>query len=145
MRRHALWLAAIVLALSAPASGATPTYFGFNIGVTNAPPPPMMVYDEPPPVVLVPRTRVYVIEDDDRDFFRYGGMWYAYNDGYWYRARSYRGPFAVVDVRRVPNQIFYVPASHWHHHPPGLAKKQSGKGHGHGKHGHGHGHGHGHD
>jgi hypothetical protein len=40
-------------------------------------------------------------------------------NGYWYRARSHRWPFAVIDARRVPRALFAVPASHWKHHPHG--------------------------
>jgi hypothetical protein len=80
-------------------------------------------------MVVVPGSTVYVVNDArcDYDFFRYGVYWYIWNDGYWYRARSYRGPFAVVEARYVPNRIWNVPARHWKHHPhggpPGLAKK----------------------
>jgi len=59
--------------------------------------------------------------DADCDVFRDGGFWYSYSNGYWYRARSYRGPFAFVDVRMVPRRIFAVPAERWRHYPGNLA------------------------
>ena len=160
MKRYAL-CAAVGLALAAsPAWSNTNTYFGFTIGVGNAPPPPVVVYRERPHVYLEPETRVYVVEDSDDDdvnydVFQFGGYWYACDDGYWYRAHSYRGPFRVVDVRYVPRPIFAVPAKHWHHRhphggPPGLTRRggyvvvEDRDDHGH-HHGHGHGHGHKHD
>ena len=51
--------------------------------------------------------------------FRYGGFWFVFDDGYWYRARAYRGPFSVVDVRYVPRQVLTLPPNHWKHHPHG--------------------------
>ena len=117
MKRGILWCATLAVALAAPAAAHAETYFGFQIGVSNAPPPPrVVVYDEPE-VAYVTQSRVYVVEDRqvDYDVFRYGGHYYACNDGYWYRARSYRGPYRVVDVRQVPRAIFYVPAGHWKH------------------------------
>jgi hypothetical protein len=100
-----------------------------KLGVGNAPPPPVVVYRDAPPIVVVPRTQVYVVRDTrcNYDFFRYGVYWFIWNDGYWYRSRSYRGPFRVIEERYVPVAIWNVPSRHWRHHPhggpPGLAKK----------------------
>jgi hypothetical protein len=72
---------------------------------------------------------VYVVNSDryDYDCFRYGVYWYAWSDGFWYRARTWRGPFIAVEPRVVPRAIINVPAKHWKRHPhggpPGLAKK----------------------
>jgi hypothetical protein len=55
----------------------------------------------------VPNKR-YVVDDNydlPYDMFRYGVYWYVYNDNYWYRAHTYRGPFAVVETRHVPREI----------------------------------------
>lgn len=111
----------LIGALTAPVSAETRTYFGFQIGIGNAPPPPRVYFREPPDVVFVPETRVYVVQDDDYgvDMFRYGRFWYVTRGGYWYRARAYRGPFRVIDARYVPQAIYYVPAQHWKHHPRG--------------------------
>ena len=65
--------------------------------------------------MFVPESRVYVVRNAGYDMFRYGRFWYVTEDGYWYRARSARGPFRVVDARRVPQPIYYVPAHHWKH------------------------------
>lgn len=127
MKRYALAVAALGLVIAGSASAHTSTYFGFQIGIGNAPPPPRVVFAGPPPMYCEPDTRVYVVNDDyddyygdDCDVFRYGPDWYLCSDGYWYRSRSYRGPFMVIDVRYVPRPIFYVPANHWHHYPGGM-------------------------
>ena len=95
---------------------------------------------------------VYVVDDDAwrvrGDCFRYGQYWFVYTNNYWYRGRSARGPFTVIDVRTVPRAVLYVPRKHWKYHPygPVVAKntvvvvdKNPGRGHGHGN-GNGHGH-----
>lgn len=116
MKRMLVLMAALGALLATPAVAAR-TYFGFQIGISNAPPPPRIYFREEPEVVFVPQSRVYVVEDPDADcdMFRYGRFWYVMEDGYWYRARSYRGPFRVVDARYVPRPIYYVPARHWKH------------------------------
>jgi hypothetical protein len=117
----------LALACAPAATMGTRTHYGFSVGITSAPPPPRLVYVEEPAVLLVPGTNVYVVESAGVDVFRYGGSWYAQRDGYWYRASRYDGPYAVVDVRRVPTQVLTVPAKHWKRHPhggpPGLMKK----------------------
>lgn len=125
MLRHSVWLA--LFCVSCATAPGTRTHFGFAIGISNAPPPPRVVYVEEPTVVLVPRTRVYVVQEVDYDMFRYGSYWYVSSGGYWYRARSHAGPFTVCDVRRVPRQILTLPPERWKRHPhggpPGRMKK----------------------
>jgi hypothetical protein len=125
--RSALWVIA-ALAVAGPVHAES--NLRVALGISNAPPPPVVVYRESPPVVVVPRSGVYVVHDTrcSYDFFRYGVYWFIWNDGYWYRARSYRGPFTVIEARYVPTAIWNVPARHWRHHPhggpPGLARNE---------------------
>jgi hypothetical protein len=119
------------------------TEVSVQLGISSAPPPPTFVFQEEPRVVVVPRSTVYVVDDNRVDFdcFRYGVYWYIYNDGYWYRARSHRGPFRAIEVRYVPSAVVGVPPRHWKRHPnggpPGLARrdgdvvvvKERGRGH----------------
>jgi hypothetical protein len=149
------WLLGSVLGLSlcVPAIAGAHTSVGVSLSIGDAPPPPVVVIRQQPRVMLVPNSTVYVVDDSydmPYDMFRYGVFWYVYNDNYWYRARSYRGPFTVVSARYVPRAIIMVPARHWRHHPhggpPGQMKKRwvaneyergghgRGKGHGHGDH-----------
>ena len=127
MKRHALLMvAAAVLCVSCAASG--PTYWGFQVGVRSAPPPPRVVIYDDPRFVVVQGVYVVTNADPNYDMFRYGSYWYVCYDGYWYRARSYSGPFAVIDVRSVPRAVVSVPPRHWKHHPhggpPGQMKKR---------------------
>jgi len=95
-----------------------------HVDIGNAPPPPRIVFREEPHMVYVPDSRVYVVEQPnwDYDTFHYGVYWYVCNDGFWYRSRSYRGPFVVIREEVVPTAIWRVPAQRWHHQPPGLAR-----------------------
>ena len=119
MRRGTLWLATIGLLIPLAASAGTSVGISVNLG--DAPPPPVVYVREEPHVVVVPGSTVYVVDDRrcTYDSFRYGLFWYTYNNDYWYRARSWGGPYRVIDTRYVPRAIMTVPASHWRHHPHG--------------------------
>ena len=87
-----------------------------EVSAVQAPPPPAVEFKKEPEVILIPQSRVYYVPDLKYDLFRYGRYWYINNDGNWYRARSYRGPFNSVGFTRVPRSIARVP-SKYHKHP----------------------------
>lgn len=127
-RRALRWalMLAVVQGCMAPLEAGSSTYFGFTIGVHDAPPPPRVVVVSREEVI-VPGTSVYVIDDPRYDVFLYGGSYYCYTGSYWYRARGSRGPFVAVDVRSVPRQVLVVPSGHWKRHPHGGPPGQRGK------------------
>lgn len=142
--------------LAAVPSAFAATNVGLSILIGNAPPPPRVVYVREPRWDYIPEERVYVVDDQDLpyDYFRYGTYVYIYNDGYWYRSRSYRGPFVAIRREYVPRQIFYVSSNryHWRQRPtwvpPGHRRsvvvddrRYKGRGNGNGN-GHGRGHDH---
>ncbi len=140
-------LAGLALSVAFAVPAFARSNVGFSIFITNAPPPPVVVFREEPRFAYIPERRVYVVEDDcDYDFFRYGTFFYVYDDGYWYRSRSYRGPFVAIRASYVPRPIFYVADNgyHWRQQPrwmpPGHAKKVWREDRG-WKHGRGHGRG----
>ena len=106
---------AFALCLALPAFAATDFRVRVNLG--NAPPPPVVYVNHAPRTVWLPAARVSVVSDPDfdDDYFQVGAYWYVYRAGYWYRARSWRGPFTVIDDRYVPTSITMVPARHWRH------------------------------
>lgn len=65
-----------------------------------------------PRMTVVPRSRVYYVQDSDRDVYRYGRYYYGYDQGRWYRATSYRGPWIYVRGRTVPRQVYSVPSDY---------------------------------
>jgi hypothetical protein len=103
-----------------------------RIDIGNAPPAPHFVFRARPHEHFIPDRRVYVVDDPgfgDNDCFRYGGYYWMFRDGYWYRASSWRSRFVVVQPRYVPAVLYQVPPAHWKHRPsgpPGLAKKSGG-------------------
>jgi hypothetical protein len=123
-RFRILALAILAVAFAHPAHSATDVSVRINLG--NAPPPPVFVVQHPPRTVWLPESRVYVVHDADfdEDCFQVGAFWYVFNDGYWYRARSWRGPFTVIAVHEVPHSITVVPARHWRHYPYGSWGRQ---------------------
>ncbi len=130
MTRISLLIVGAALLLTACAPAHSRTYYGFQVGVTNAPPPPRIVFYEAPQYVVVPGTSVYVVDNYNYDLFVYGSYTYLYSGGFWYRSRAYRGPYVAVDVRQVPSRVVQVPSRHWKHHPhggpPGHGKKRGG-------------------
>lgn len=140
--------AALSCLLALPSHATTQTWFGFSVGVSGGNAPPPIVWRAEPRVVYV--NQVAVVDDDacPDDVFRYGNSWYRMRDGWWFRASSWRGPWATCDVRRVPESVLVVPSNRWKHHPHGGPPGQMKRGvvvveeHGHG-HGHGRGHGYG--
>jgi len=69
-------------------------------------------FESRPTMTVIPRSRVYYMRDDQRDVYRYGRYYYGYDEGRWYRASSYRGPWVNVRGRTVPRQIYSVPSDY---------------------------------
>jgi hypothetical protein len=114
-----------VLFASAPARAD----IDVRINIGNAPPAPHVVFRARPHEQYFPGERVYVVDDPgvgDNDCFRYGGYYWMFREGYWYRSSSWRGRFVVIHPRYVPAVFYRMPSSRWKHHPsgpPGLMKK----------------------
>lgn len=69
-----------------------------------------------PSVVLIPSSRVYYAPDLDEDLYAYDDEWYYCDDGTWYIADSYDGPFFEIGFTSVPYEIRNVPfryRRHW--------------------------------
>lgn len=114
-----LALSGLAAFCSMPAFAATDLRVSINL--SNAPPPPVVVVQHAPRTVWLPESRVYVVDDSDfdDDYFQCGGYWYVYRSNYWYRARTWRGPYSVIEQRYVPHSVMVVPARHWKRHPHG--------------------------
>lgn len=124
-------LAGCALATLFALPAAAATNLNVSINLSNAPPPPVVVVQHAPRTVWLPESRVYVVDDPDfdDDYFQCGGFWYVYRSNYWYRARTWRGPYSVIEHRYVPHSVMIVPANHWKRHPhggpPGQMKKRA--------------------
>jgi hypothetical protein len=132
MKKTWLVLAAIAgLALAPAAHAETQTWFGFSIGIQGGSAPPRPVeWRTEPSVVWVGHVAVVDRHACDDDVFRCSGSWWRMSGGWWYRSSSWRGPWASVDVRKVPRDVLDLPGPHWKHHPhggpPGQMKKSRG-------------------
>ena len=118
MKRLLILTAAVaMLCQSAPAKAET--WFGFQVGMTGGspPPPPQVVFRSEPRYVVVEDVRVIEDERCGDDMFMSDNFYWRLHGGYWYRARTWRGPWVGIDVRRVPERVLVVPARHWKHHP----------------------------
>jgi hypothetical protein len=120
-----LLMAAVALATvgfaAIPASSTAATSVGVSINIGDPYRGGALHFRSEPDVVLVPDTRVYYVRDYDYDVYRYGSYWYFIDDGRWYRARSYRGPFMYIHETSVPHAIVTVPVHyrrHWGGPPP---------------------------
>ncbi len=113
-------LVAALLGLTIASAAAAGTSVSVNVQIGDSTPP---VIAREPHVVLVPRTTVWVVQDDwDWDCFRHGGWWYGWRGGHWYRARHWKGPFESCETRLVPVAVTNVPQRHWRHHPSAARK-----------------------
>lgn len=66
-----------------------------------------------PRTYVIPRTDVdYYRSDDNYDIYRYGSTWYLVDNGGWYRADSWRGPFISIESGSVPRAILSVPLNY---------------------------------
>src|SRR5262245_8547589 len=98
MRFRNVSAAALVAAASLFAAGAARAEVSVHVDISNTPPPPHVVFSEAPPCDYYPESRMYIVNrpDIDYDCFHYGPYWYISAGDYWYRARSYHGPFTVI-------------------------------------------------
>jgi len=74
--------------------------------------PPPIVVSAPPAVVMIPGSRVHFVPDPNIDVFFYGGYWWSPRGEQWYRARQYNGPWGMIEQRRVPRAVAYMPRDH---------------------------------
>ena len=88
---------------------------GFAVDIRNAPAPPPIHWDRRPMLREVGRSSVYVVDDPDYDVFLYGGVYYTYSSGYWYRADDDRSSFYAIERSSVPRPVLSVPSRNWRH------------------------------
>ena len=79
-----------------------------DIGVL-APPPPLAVTSPPMMAVILTSPYIYFAPDVHDDVFFCMGYWYRPHVGYWFRARSYRGPWKYIDRSVVSPVLLTLP------------------------------------
>lgn len=82
----------------------------FSTGLcADFPLPPKLYIPHPPVMAPLPGTNVYAIWDIDVDVAFYQGWWWRRDDGRWFRARDYNGPWGIIIARRVPRILQKLP------------------------------------
>jgi len=88
-----------------PTTGTGTVYRGrgsFHIGLNDE-----------PNMAIIPGSRVFYLRDEsDVDLYRYGNNWYMVDNGTWYRASSWRGPFYRITMSTVPDVVLEIPSGY---------------------------------
>jgi len=72
-----------------------------------------LTFSTAPRMVRIQDTPVYTVRgENDRNLYRYGNTWYYIEDGNWYRASSWQGPFVYVRSSMVPEAILTIPTTY---------------------------------
>lgn len=121
--KRMLMIAAALASLAfvaAPSPSQAATSVGFSVRIGDPYRGAAIRFQSEPDYVIVPGTRIYYIEDYyGRDIYRYGRWFYMVDeDGFWYRARSLRGPFFAIDVDILPDVFYDVPSGYYHYWSP---------------------------
>jgi hypothetical protein len=101
---------ALVIAISSAASAREGGNVNLNINV-GAPviaepaPPPRVVLRAAPRFIFLPFLDMYVSVGIPYDIVYIDGSYYLYEDGYWYRAPFYDGPWVLVEFSRLPGPL----------------------------------------
>lgn len=110
--RRLIMLAAVLAPLLLSSSPSQAADVGLSIRIGDRYRGDRLYFRERPQMVVVPGTRVYYVDEPNRNVYRYGRFFYANEGGRWYRARSYRGPWIYVRARTVPRAIYAVPTDY---------------------------------
>jgi hypothetical protein len=70
--------------------------------VVESPAPRQVVFGAPPRFIYSPALGFYVAVETPYDLVFLDGRYYLWNNGFWYTAPYYNGPWVVVGVGRVP-------------------------------------------
>lgn len=70
-----------------------------------------------PQLVVVPGYPVYYAPQLQANFFFYDGMYWVYQDDYWYASSWYNGPWWIVGPEIVPVYVLRIPVRYYRHPP----------------------------
>jgi len=97
----AAWLFVVALVGAAGHAAAQNTW---NNGYT---------FQEKPKMNYIPNTDVYYERKaSGYDRYRFANTWYLVDDGTWYRSYSWQGPYVLVDIGEVPDDVTTIPGNY---------------------------------
>ena len=115
MNRLNRWFAGTVLALALVGSGSQAAAADaqyWNAGQTLTVEPKMN---------FIPNTDVYYQRRaPGYDLYRHANRWYLVQEGNWHEARTWRGPFTLIDVANVPEGMIDIPETYRKHWDSGV-------------------------
>jgi hypothetical protein len=117
MKRFVYFAAAILLAALPFAAQPAKAAVSVSIQIGDHYRGASLAFHSEPRVIVVPGTQVFVTRNYDRDLYRFRNHWYFVENGFWYRSKTWRGPFRHVQFQAVPREIRRIPAryrQHWY-------------------------------
>ena len=82
------------------------TQSGYRGTVRTSRPYQGATFSSRPSMVYEPGSRVFYMRDQsDYDLFEYANSWYLEDNGVWYRADSWRGPFYTLGQDDIPGPV----------------------------------------
>lgn len=90
---------------------------------------PTIVFEAPPPLVVI-QPGVQVVQDYDDEVFFVDSWYWARRDGRWFRTKTHRGGWVLVEDRGVPMTIVRLPPGQyrkWKKHHDDDDDRGSGK------------------
>jgi len=113
----------LVVALTMAAGLGLPVTATAQVSINvNVRPPVVLV--SPPKLVIVPNSPVKYAPEVNANLFFHDGRYYSLHEDRWLVASSHSGPWAEIEVGRVPPPVIAVPVKYYKI-PPGHAKKMS--------------------
>jgi hypothetical protein len=112
MNRWTSWIVGLGMAASLmTAVPANAQRVSASVRIGDPYPGSTLDFDVAPRMAVIPGTRVYYVNDNNfsGDLYRVGGYWYYVDDGNWYRASSWRGPFLNIRETNVPVDVYRIP------------------------------------
>ena len=97
----------LVLGVLVIAQGCV-TYPG-SYPTVRVPTPPKVVINAPDYLYLIAKWGVYFVPDISVEILSYNGLWYYHMEGAWYWSHSYGGPWAGINIGRVPRTLRNLP------------------------------------
>lgn len=113
MNRRVMWFVSLALAISILGMPALTNAQQVTFRVGDAYRGTALTFSTAPRMVRIQDTPVYTVRgENDRNLYRYGNTWYYIEDGNWYRASSWQGPFVYVRGSMVPEAVLTLPTTY---------------------------------